>query len=71
MTEGVNYVGGEELNRAGMPPARFAYEKLMSGAVMSFEVMLQKVQRVDTRAAALADTGSLLGLSHRHLFEHR
>ena len=43
----------------------------MSGALVSFEMVLQKIQRVDTDAATLADTCSLLGLPHRDLFEHR
>ena len=50
---------------------RVPLRKSMGGALVSFEMMLQKIQRVDTDAATLADTCPLLGLPDRDLFEHR
>jgi hypothetical protein len=46
-------------------------DESMSGAVMGFQVMLEKTQRVDAHAATFADAGPLFGVSYRHLFEHR
>jgi hypothetical protein len=43
----------------------------MSGTLMGFEVMLEKIQRVDAHAAAFADASPLLGFTHGNLFEHR
>lgn len=42
----------------------------MSFLIVRFEVLLQKAERVDPRAAALADRGSLLGFSHGDFLEH-
>ena len=44
---------------------------LMSGPLVSFEVMLQIIQRIDSGAASFADASPLLGLAHRYLLEHR
>jgi hypothetical protein len=38
--------------------------------VVSLEVSFQKAQRIDSRAAALANRGSLVRFSHRHFPEH-
>jgi hypothetical protein len=38
--------------------------------VVSLEMSFQKTQRIDSRAAALANCGSLLGFSHGHFPEH-
>jgi hypothetical protein len=42
----------------------------MSFFVVSLEVSFQKTQRIDPRAAALANRRSLLSFSHGHFPEH-
>jgi len=42
----------------------------VSFLIVSFEVLFQKAQRVDSCAAALADGGSLLGFSYGDFLEH-
>jgi hypothetical protein len=37
---------------------------------MSFKMMFQKIQRIDTCAATLADARPLFGFAHRDFFEH-
>jgi hypothetical protein len=43
----------------------------MSGSLMGFEVMFEKIQRVDAHATAFTDARPLLGSAHGNLFEHR
>jgi hypothetical protein len=43
---------------------------LVTNAIMRFQVNLEKAQRVDSRAATLANRGALLGLADRYFLKH-
>jgi hypothetical protein len=43
----------------------------MSGTLVGFEVVLEKIQRVNTHATTFADASPLFGFAHGNLFKHR